>query len=128
MHLYVDDVEDLSGGAIFDGEAAHTVDYTRTEWAVGGRSDGANKLNGCLAEVFLDINEYIDLSIEANRRKFIDTNGKPVNLGVDGSIPFGSPPILYLANEASTFHTNLGTGGDFSVTGALVDCDTSPSD
>jgi hypothetical protein len=58
--------------------------------------------------------------------------GKPVNLGADGSLPTGTAPAVFLrcapSAAASTFANNLGTGGAFTITGALTDATTSPSD
>jgi len=57
--------------------------------------------------------EYIDFSQEANRLKFFDAFGYPVDLGEDGSLPTGNQPLIYMNND---FHlgTNLGSGGDFT--------------
>lgn len=99
--------------------------------ATTGISPGAQLFDGGLAELWFDTT-YIDLSVEANRRKFIDADGKPVNLGDTGELPTGSAPLIYLRVEdgaaASTFATNLGTGGNFSITGSLGITSTSPSD
>jgi hypothetical protein len=57
--------------------------------------------------------EYIDFSQEANRLKFFDAFGYPVDLGEDGSLPTGNQPLIYMNND---FHlgTNLGSGGNFT--------------
>jgi len=57
--------------------------------------------------------EYIDFSQEANRLKFFDAFGNPVDLGEDGSTPTGSQPLIYLS-EGFHLGTNLGSGGDFT--------------
>lgn len=67
--------------------------------------------------MYLNASEYIDFSVEENRRKFFDVSGSVVNLGVDGSTPTGSQPEIYLGNDYDTFHQNLGSGGDFTVSG-----------
>ena len=58
---------------------------------------------------------YLDFSQEANRLKFFDAFGYPVDLGEDGSTPTGSQPLIYINND---FHlgTNLGSGGNFTPT------------
>ena len=58
---------------------------------------------------------YLDFSQEANRLKFFDAFGYPVDLGEDGSTPTGSQPLIYINND---FHlgTNLGSGGGFTPT------------
>jgi len=73
-------------------------------------------------------NEFVDLSIEANRRKFIDAIGKPVDLGVDGSTPTGTAPLIFLSGTTIDWHTNKGSGGGFTEVGALTTATTSPSD
>jgi len=108
--------------------AADTIDYTRNEWAIGARTDGSTLLDGCLSQVYLNPKEYIDFSIEENRRKFIDEDGKPVDLGVDGSLPTGTAPIDFQAGATVDWHTNKGTGGGMTENGALTDCGDSPSD
>lgn len=106
-----------------------SIDFTINEATVGASPppDYLNKLNGDLAEVWFNTS-YLDLTVAANRRKFIKANGKPANLGSDGSLPTGSQPLLYFRGPASSFSTNRGTGGAFSLTGALTDAATSPSD
>lgn len=59
--------------------------------------------------------------------------GKPVNLGANGQTPTGITPAVFLRRApgaaASTFATNLGTGGGpFTITGTLTSAPTSPTD
>ena len=99
-----------------------TIDYTRGNWEVGSDSGGAQKANADFADLWFDAS-YLDITAAANRRKFIDGSGRPVNLGVDGSVPTGAAPLLYcslLTNSvAGDFATNRGTGGNMTVTGTL---------
>jgi hypothetical protein len=47
---------------------------------------------------------------------FYDTaTNKPKFLGIDGSLPTGSPPLVYLPMRGSDAGNNPGTGGDFTV-------------
>lgn len=128
--LYISDVSDYI-------EVHYTnldIDYTQTKWNVGvlNALSGANIFNGGMAELYFATGQYLDFSLAANRRKFITATGKPVNLGVDGSRPTGVVPIVYLrvadGAAASTFANNLGSGGNFTITGALDTTSTSPSD
>jgi len=126
--MYVNDVSDLlAGGAALNV----TYDYTRADWSVGDNTAGIQLFNGALAEIFFHEN-YIDLSVTSNRRKFISATGKPVNLGATGSIPFGVQPIIYFSSKpgdsATTFNTNLGSGGNFTITGSPTVASSSPSD
>lgn len=126
-HLYVSDVSDKT--VISDASGTFNVDYTpSTNVAVGATTAGVSKFNGCMAELYVAIGQFLDFSDSANRRKFISAIGKPVDLGADGSLPTGSAPIVYLNNPAASFGTNKGTGGDFTITGSLDTASTSPSD
>lgn len=117
-HIYINDVSDLATVTTYTDD---TIDFTQADWGLGARPDGSNKLNGALAEVWYAPGQYIDLSIESNRRKFISASGGPVGLGNDGSAPTGTAPPIYMKDPAATFGSNSGTGGAFTVTGALED-------
>lgn len=64
----------------------------------------------------------------ATRRKFFDASGKPVYLGESGEIPTGVAPAIFFSGNATGFATNRGTGGAFTLVGALTNASTSPSD
>ena len=83
--------------------------------------------NVFLAELYVT-NEFLDISDESNRRKFISSGGKPVDLGSDGSDPTGTAPLIYLTGATATWHVNKGSGGGFTEVGALTDASSSPSD
>lgn len=126
--IYVNDIADLAVTTFTND----TINYVpASNWGVGATTAGGDKLNGCLAEFFFHTT-YLDISVEANRRKFISATGKPVNLGANGSTPLGVQPLVYqrMADgaAASTFATNLGSGGAWTITGALDTASTSPSD
>jgi len=65
-------------------------------------------------------NEYIDFSQEANRLKFFDAFGYPVDVGADGSLPTGNVPLIYM-NEDFHLGTSLGSGGNFTPVNAPTD-------
>jgi hypothetical protein len=126
-HIYVDGVSDVAQTTFVDAN----IDYTLADWSIGGDADGTDKMNGVLAEVWFNPT-YLDITDSANRLKFRTSIGKPANLGADGSTPLGSQPLVYQRIAAgaavTTFATNLGTGGNFSITGTLTVGSTSPSD
>lgn len=124
-HLYINDVN--SKTITVDSGPAFNIDYTATSWTVGSQGGGAVKFNGCLADVYFAPGQYLDLSVEANRRKFITAGGEPVFLGATGSLPTGTAPKIYLRNPPASFGTNSGNGGDFVITGgSLTACSSSP--
>lgn len=122
--LYINDADDLAASPTLTDDS---IDYTGADWGVGANSTGTNKLDGDMADLWFD-DSFIDISVEANRRKFIDATGKPVSLGADGSTPTGSQPLVFLSGPTVDWHTNLGTGGGFTENGALTDGGSSPSD
>ena len=128
-HLYITNASDKTVSV--DSANGANVNLGATNWGVGARTGGTLKLNGCLAELYFAPGQYLDFSTSANRAKFI-SGGKPVSLGGDGSLPTGTAPIAYfrlLNGEAALrFATNLGTGGNMTITGTLDVASSSPSD
>lgn len=117
--IYIDNVVPaLDADAFVD----RTIQWNTTnEFLVGADTDTLNSAaNVDLAELYVT-NEHLDLSIESNRRKFISVAGKPVDLGVDGSDPTGTIPLVFLSGPTIDWHTNKGSGGGFNETGALTD-------
>jgi hypothetical protein len=106
----------LGSGAIFWSR------FNSSAMRVGHTGSGNNKFNGYLAEWWMT-NEYIDLSVAANRAKFLNGN-KPVDLGADGSTPTGTQALIYFAGVAAAFHNNKGSvAHDIAITGGLSDGD-----
>lgn len=117
-HMYVDGIDVRSTlNATTDG----IIDYTRGEFEVGRYNTlAARKWQGDLAELYFTT-EFVDLSSITNRLKFLAADGKPANLGADGSTPTGTQPLLYLANPFGTFQNNLGSGGNLTENGELTE-------
>jgi len=76
---------------------------------------------------------FVDLTVTANRRKFINADLTPVSLGPSGALPFGTSPTLYQTlpigdTVASDWLINHGTaGGTFAATfGTLLSADGDP--
>lgn len=127
--LYINDVDECDAVTYNNLD----LDYTLNDTAVGSNTAGANKFDGCLAEVYFAPGQYLDFSLAHHRRKFISATGKPVHLGLTGSLPTGTPPAIYLhlddGESVSNFYINRsGTSWDFSITGALATASDSPSD
>jgi hypothetical protein len=81
-----------------------------------------SEVDGEVADVWFESGQYFDLSIEANRRKFIDAGGFPVDLGSTGQNPTGSTPDIFIGGPhvASDWNlgTNLGTAGNLTHSGS----------
>lgn len=123
-HLYINDVNRL-GSTILSNRL---IEYNRGPYTVGSGYLGVFKTNGCLSEMYFNCDTYMDLSVESNRRKFISNTGKAIFLGDTGAIPTGSQPAIYLKENYDSFETNAGYLGNFTVTGALAACSSTPND
>ena len=116
-HLYIDGVNRADTGA--SSTANFTVDYTTGNFWVGVYGGSAEKLNGDLGQFYWNNAAYVDLSSPTNRAKFY--NSGPVDMGATGALPTGASPRIFLNNVYTSFQTNGGTGGNFTVTGTLAD-------
>jgi len=125
-HLYIDDQEDI---AVVNHYFDHALGFaSASAYYVGREDDGSYKLDGELADMWMDFGSYIDLADKSNRRKFISTTGLPMYLGPDGSIPTGSKPAIFLTGDAVSFSSNQGSAGGFTEHGALLPADSQPGD
>jgi hypothetical protein len=119
-HLYINGTSNQNNAVLSDD----TIDYNMAgggaQWDIIGVEDNSRESSILLSEYYFT-NTYLDLSISGNRDKFRSGTGHPVDLGADGSTPTGTQPLIYFHNAYGTFGTNLGSGGNFSVNGALAD-------
>lgn len=120
VQFYLDDVAQVVDTSDEDG-GAFDVFYPDPGWTFSSSDDIAYS-----DVLFFPGGAFVDLTVEANRRKFIDVSGKPVD-PAEAVAAFGNPAIMFSGN-ATEFVTNQGTGGAFVVTGAITDASTSPSD
>ena len=90
--------------------------------AIGARaSNNASKLNGANSDFAIWPGVYVDLSVTANRRLFIDANGKPVDLSKSGgAVATHGTPLVLLKTAVPNFETNSGNGGNFTEVGTLT--------
>ena len=72
---------------------------------------------------------FFDLSSSTNVAKLFVVGGNhPVFWGVNGALPTGLEPAVYLTGNHTTYPNNAGSGGSFTVTGpALVDYTPGPT-
>ena len=110
-------VNDVSQSVTWTTYTNDSIDFTRSlhRIAASGTTGGAGQLyKGRLAHVYLDYT-YRNLSVEANRRLFITADRKPA------ANQAALNPILYLPlNDPTQPGKNLGTGGDFALTGVVA--------
>jgi len=111
-HIYVDG---LIPNSVTWSQSRSTFDLSATT-AAGILSDtgGGQNLNGKLSSVYLE-QVYTDFSQEVNRNKFIDQLGYMKDLSEEGS------PLIYMKFDPSvSLGTNSGSGGNFTVNGAVT--------
>lgn len=73
-HIYINDNPTSPTWTTYTNDV---IDFTSPSWVIGAsKLDGSGTEKQRLSNLFLAY-EYIDLSIEANRRIFIDSDGKP---------------------------------------------------
>lgn len=124
FQMYIDDVADPSSPTTITNA---TINYSSSggQWffniPIGGTNDMA------VADTWFDPTSRMDLSVTANRRKFIDGSGKAVFLGSSGQLPTGSSPISFNTGPFGGWNTNLGTGGNYTQgSGTLAASATNP--
>jgi len=79
---------------------------------------------GDLAEIFVATGTgLVNFADATNRKKFISadgSSGRPVNLGVDGSTPFGTQPLVYFTGATADDWNNVGSAGAFTEVGTIA--------
>lgn len=110
MRVYINDTQAALSAGTYN---AGNIDFTVSNYAVAAAYNGANALNGQMAELWMEAGRYVDLTVESNRRKFRSASGTPQYLGVDGSLPFGRQPHFFLTGDATGWHINKGRAGGF---------------
>ena len=131
-HIYINEVDITS--ATFTGSfptyTNGTLDFTPAAssgadmtYRIGAQYNAQSKLGGRLAHFFFDYT-YRDLSVTANRRLFIDADGKPADTDTLAALN----PIMYLPmKDADTAGSNSGTGGNFAAVGTLATAERGPN-
>lgn len=111
---YIDDTSYVkaSSGRVFDFSGKCSV--------LGGGSDNTAEWVGSVGFLYFS-EEYIDFSQEANRLKFVDALGYPVDIqpAIDaGDIP--SPLVHMKFEDPDALGYNSGIGGDFTINGTVT--------
>jgi hypothetical protein len=115
--MYIDDVPATKTDTTNDNTGS--MGWVQTDLTLGARVGGSSKQDADWADFVMD-DIFLDISVIANRRKFIDASGNPVDIGTDGTTALAASPLICITNAFGTFHTNNGTGGGFTETGTLA--------
>ena len=109
---------------ITTGPTNDTIDWTRTNHAVGASVTTVTPFDGCQSEIYLENVTNLDVTDEALAALFVTPGGTPQDLGIDGSFPTGAQPILYAPNADAA--ANVGSGGNYTNAAALAACSNAP--
>lgn len=127
-------INGVSQGTIADSGAAFTGPWAAAsqEHRLAEQFNGNNNFDGSLAEFYLNISTYLDVTQANVMGKFRTVAGKPANIGTTGSTPTGSTPMVYLSvrpgGVVADFAVNRGSGGNMTVNGSPAISSWSPSD
>ncbi len=118
-------VNDTSTVAVADPSGPFNINYASgANIRIGGPL--SSRYEGCLAQLWFGQNQYLDIDVESNRRKFISAAYKPVYLGESGELPIGVAPILYLNSFPESYGINSGIGGNLDINGTFAHCGEAP--
>lgn len=110
----------------YDADASFNTDWGGadvTDVSIPDFNPG-QRYTGDMADFQYRPGTYIDFSISSNRRNFITAGGAPVDPAT-AAAAHGTAAVLFQGGS-STFATNAGTGGTFTLTGSLTDAATHP--
>lgn len=120
-HMYFGDTDTLTTVSVYDN---NDITFTTpTDLGIGANANGTLKLDAALGPFWFNDGQYVDFSVEANRRIFYGPNGKvPAALAnsTDGDVGGLGQPIVFLNNPLATYQNNLGTGGGFTENNTLA--------
>lgn len=118
VQLYVDDVVQTWGSA----SAATAVAFQNFSAFAVGSQVGSTGQQVVLGDAWFYAGQSLDLSVEANRRLFINADLTPADLGPNGEIPIGTTPDVYMGGSMNAADwnagTNLGTATGFALVGS----------
>lgn len=130
-NLYINGLSDLNivsdSSAAFSTVGNNMVHKVGLDFNVTNGAIGTQFFSGSLCELYLTGTSFIDLSTLANRRKFLTATKRPAFFGLNGSLPTGSQPSIYLKGSGAGFNINSGSLSNYTTTGTLTTPTTTPS-
>lgn len=125
-------IDDVATGSLVVSNNLNMGFGSTSQWYFGADFTPTNQLSCCVAQFWLAPGVLVDLSVAGNRRNFTSAGNKPIDFGSTGNGPTGVAPAIYLnladGESAANWATNRTGNGNFTVTGALTTCASSPSD
>jgi hypothetical protein len=110
-------VNDVSQSLTVNTFTNANIDFTTTEFAIGGSATGTNLMTGDIYYVYLLATNNLELNTESIRRRFVTVDATPVWLGYQGELPSSGIPDLFLAyDKFRTWPRNRGSATDTTFT------------
>lgn len=135
VDIFIDEVE--SSLTTTTALANDTIDYTTADTSLLAHVDGTVPSDCEIASFYMNLQETLGFTNEANRRKFINPYGRFIRLGTEGEIPTDDVPDFYFDFQgdigSGNVAINRGHAGDFVVIDTLTktnqaDVDFAPFD
>jgi len=105
---------------VTDADVGFSANYTGVSF-VGAAATGASPSYADIGELMLWHSTFANWSVNISK---VFANGAAVDPGANGSLVFGVTPVVYFSTRnsalASTFATNLGSGGAFVANGLTL--------
>jgi len=114
LNVYVNDV--LVGSLTY--ASVDMAGLNLTHVGVGATTAATNPWVGDLGHLYINVAETLDMSVTANRRKFVN-NSMPVDMGNQGALPTGTRPAYYFDGLGAAWN-NQGSASAGTQTGALT--------
>lgn len=130
LQLWINGANAESSASSVRSTALHSA--ASTGWTIGAvHPGGTGKTYAHFADWIANFSTGVELS--ANIIKFRSAAGKPVDMGANGNTPFTAAPHFFFKHTAgssgSTFAVDRSTNANnFTITGALAESTSSPSD
>lgn len=124
--LYIDRIDVTE---LVDSDAAFTLAFNGLPFWFGNDDSASGATFDCADVRFITGVSFLsagDIPVET-LDLFVTADNKPVDPAV-ATAALGAAGAVLFSGDATTFGTNQGTGGSFTLTGSLTNATTSPSD
>jgi hypothetical protein len=118
--IYVNGALDSTTWTTYTNADINFASSTNEAIGVSYANSSSDEYDGKIGELYWTTN-YIDFSLEANRLLFRDCFGNPTDLPSAITAATVPTPAIYMRFPPTSFGTNSGTGGDFTVTATPLD-------
>ena len=109
------DVVGSTTGTPHSTDTTQLINYAVQLTTVGGRYNQDQPLNGEITDLWIDINRAPDFTLAAEWEKFFAPTTHALQWkGNDGSVPYGTQPLIFMSGPIGIWHVNRGYGEGFT--------------